>query len=61
MASDKAYPDARFADDIAGVGELDVETLQKLLAGKHVTASAMRETGPDVDALLRSRRAPMAP
>ena len=40
---DKAYPDARFADDIAaigGVGDHDAEDLGKLLAGKHVTASA---------------------
>jgi zinc protease len=43
MASDKAYPDARFADDIAavgGLGTLDADELGKLLAGKHVTASA---------------------
>jgi zinc protease len=42
-ASDKDYADARFADDIAavgGAGELDIEALQKVLAGKHVTASA---------------------
>jgi len=43
MAGDKEFRDAKFADDIAavgGVGELDVEALQKLLAGKHATASA---------------------
>ncbi len=43
MASDKEFRDAKFADEIAavgGVGELDVESLQKLLAGKHATASA---------------------
>jgi zinc protease len=43
MASDKDYNDARFADDLAaigGVGELDAEELQKVLAGKHVTAGA---------------------
>jgi zinc protease len=43
MASDKDYGDARFAEDIAGVGgvgELDVDALRKVLAGKHVTASA---------------------
>jgi zinc protease len=43
MASDKAYPDARFADDIAavgGVGDHDPDELGKLLAGKHATASA---------------------
>src|SRR5262249_30605835 len=43
MASDKEFRNAKFADEIAGVGgvgELDVEALQKLLAGKHATASA---------------------
>jgi len=43
MASDKAYGDARFADDIAaigGAGALDAEELQKVLAGKHVRAQA---------------------
>jgi zinc protease len=58
-ASDKAYPDARFADDIAGVGgvgDLDVETLQKVLAGKHVTASAsIAETTEVVEASASAR------
>jgi zinc protease len=43
VVPDKAYRDARFADNLAqlgGVGDLDVEELQKVLAGKHVTASA---------------------
>jgi zinc protease len=54
MASDKEFGDARFADDIAavgGVGALDVEELQKVLAGKHVTASAgLGETTESVEA-----------
>jgi zinc protease len=43
MASDKDYNDARFADDLAaigGVGELDVDELRKLLAGKRASAAA---------------------
>ncbi|HEY0192684.1 MAG TPA: insulinase family protein [Kofleriaceae bacterium] len=43
VASGKDYADAQFADDIAavgGVGELDIEELQKVLAGKHVTSQA---------------------
>jgi zinc protease len=42
-APDKAFADARFADDVAaigGAGALDAEDLQKLLAGKHVRAQA---------------------
>ena len=54
MASDKAFPDARFADHIAGVGGVgthDAEELGKLLAGKHVTASAeIGETTESVEA-----------
>jgi zinc protease len=54
MASDKDYNDARFADDLAaigGVGELDVEELQKVLAGKHVTASAsIADTSESIEA-----------
>jgi zinc protease len=59
MAKDKDYSDARFADDIAavgGAGELDIETLQKLLAGKHVTASAqIGETTETVEASASAR------
>ena len=43
MAGDKVYPSARFADDIAavgGVGDHDADELGKMLAGKHVTATA---------------------
>jgi zinc protease len=43
MARDKDYRDAAFAAEIAGVGgvgELDAEELEKVLAGKHATASA---------------------
>ena len=43
MAKDKDYVDDQFADDIAavgGVGSLDIEELQKVLAGKHVTSHA---------------------
>jgi zinc protease len=46
MAKDKDFADDQFADDIAavgGVGDLDVEELQKVLAGKHVQASAQIE------------------
>jgi len=59
MASDKAYNDARFADDLAavgGVGQLDVEELHKVLAGKHVTASAtIGETTESVEAGASAR------
>jgi zinc protease len=40
--SDAAYPTAKFADTIAGIGgvaELDVDTLSKLLTGKQVNAN----------------------
>jgi zinc protease len=43
MASNASYVHARFADDIAalgGVGDLDVEDLRKVLAGKQASASA---------------------
>jgi zinc protease len=54
MASNKDYLTARFADDIVelgGVGELDVETLQKVLAGKQIRVSAsIGETTESVDA-----------
>ncbi|HEU4732377.1 MAG TPA: insulinase family protein [Kofleriaceae bacterium] len=59
MASDKDYRNAQFADDIAavgGVGELDVEELQKLLAGKHVIASAhIGDTVESVEAAASAR------
>jgi len=59
MASDKDYNDARFADDLAavgGVGQLDVEELQKVLAGKHVTASAtIGDTTESVEAGASAR------
>jgi zinc protease len=54
MASDKAYPDARFADDVAaigGVGTHDAEELGKLLAGKHAVAAAeIADTTESVEA-----------
>lgn len=40
MASDKDYNNARFADELAGiggVGDFDADTLQKVLAGKRVS------------------------
>ncbi|HET7506280.1 MAG TPA: insulinase family protein [Kofleriaceae bacterium] len=59
MARDKDFRDAQFADDIAsvgGVGELDIEEVQKLLAGKHVTASAhIGETVESVEAAASAR------
>ncbi|MEO8700523.1 MAG: insulinase family protein [Kofleriaceae bacterium] len=42
QASNAEYPNARFADTIAGIGgvaELDVEDISKLLAGKQAAAS----------------------
>ena len=58
-ASDKDYNNARFADDLAaigGVGDLDVEELQKVLAGKHVTAAAaIAETTESVEATASAR------
>jgi len=39
MASDKLFPDARFADNVAGLGgvaSFDADTLKKVLAGKKV-------------------------
>ncbi|MDQ3366692.1 MAG: insulinase family protein [Myxococcota bacterium] len=54
VATPKQYADARFADDIAalgGVGELDVDALQKALAGKQVQASAsLSETLESIEA-----------
>jgi zinc protease len=52
--SDAQYPNARWADDIAdlgGVGDFDVETLGKLLAGKEVRVSTnIGETTESIDA-----------
>jgi len=54
LASAKDFPNARFADEIAeigGVGELDVEALSKVLAGKQLRVSAdIGETTESVDA-----------
>ena len=59
MASDKAYPDARFADDVAaigGVGTHDAEELGKLLAGKHAVAAAeIGDTTESVEANASGR------
>ncbi|HUS29959.1 MAG TPA: insulinase family protein [Kofleriaceae bacterium] len=54
MASDKDYPNARWADEVAGlggVGEFDVDMLAKVLAGKQVRASAsIGEVSEAIDA-----------
>jgi len=59
IAKDKDYGDARFADDLAGVGgvgALDVEDIQKVLAGKHLTAQAsIGETSETVEAAASAR------
>ncbi|MGN6110488.1 MAG: M16 family metallopeptidase [Kofleriaceae bacterium] len=59
MATSKQFNDARFADDVAGiggVGELDGETLGKVLAGKQVSTSAqIGETTEGVDAAGSAR------
>jgi zinc protease len=59
IAKDKDFRDARFADNLAalgGVGELDIEAVQKVLAGKHVTASAaIDETTESVEATASAR------
>lgn len=55
IASNKAYADARFADDIAaigGVGEHDADELGKLLAGKRVNAAA--EIGETMESISAS-------
>ena len=53
-ATAKQFRDARFADDLVGLGgagELDADTLQKLLAGKALQVSAsIGETTEDIDA-----------
>jgi zinc protease len=58
-ASDKEFPHARFAEDIAqlgGAGELDAEELQKVLAGKHATVStSIGDTTESVDASASAR------
>jgi zinc protease len=58
-ASARDYPHARFADDLAGIGgagTLDSETIEKLLAGKHVQASAaIGETTEAVEASASAR------
>ncbi|TMQ08389.1 MAG: insulinase family protein, partial [Deltaproteobacteria bacterium] len=59
VAGDKAYPDARFADDIAGVGGVgdhDAEELGKMLAGKHVTAAPdIGDTTESIEASASAR------
>ena len=61
MASAKQWPNARFADDIAGlggVGELDEESLGKALAGKRVSVGAsIGETTESVDGNASARDA----
>ena len=61
MASAKQWPNARFADDIAGlggVGELDEESLGKALAGKRVSvAASIGETTESVDGNASARDA----
>ncbi|HET9621138.1 MAG TPA: insulinase family protein [Kofleriaceae bacterium] len=59
MAKDKDFVDDQFADDIAavgGVGDLDVEELEKVLAGKHVQAQAqIEDTTEQVEASASAR------
>lgn len=54
MASNAEFASARWADDIVdlgGVGDFDVETLQKILAGKQVRVSTnIAETSENIDA-----------
>ncbi|HUJ58732.1 MAG TPA: insulinase family protein [Kofleriaceae bacterium] len=54
MASDKDYPSDRFANDLAtlgGMGDYDVETLTKMLAGKQVQIeSGIDDTVETIDA-----------
>ncbi len=61
MASAKQWPNARFADDIAGLGgagELDEESLGKALAGKRVSvAASIGETTESVDGNASARDA----
>jgi zinc protease len=59
MAADKDFRHVRFADDmvrIGGVGELDAEELQKVLAGKHVNMStSIDDTSESVEASASAR------
>lgn len=59
IANMKAYPDARFADDIVGiggVGDLDDDALEKVLAGKRMQVSAsISETTESVDGTASTR------
>lgn len=54
MASDKDYPSARFADEVAavgGVGDFDADALEKVLAGKQVrVTSQIAETTEGISA-----------
>ncbi|HEU4408257.1 MAG TPA: insulinase family protein [Polyangiaceae bacterium] len=58
-ASAAQFADARFADDVAplgGVGELDVDALAKVLAGKRVAAAAsIGETTDGIEAASSAR------
>ncbi|MGE0395519.1 MAG: M16 family metallopeptidase [Kofleriaceae bacterium] len=53
MANNKMWPSARFADDVValgGVGDIDDDTLEKVLAGKRLQVSAtIGETTESVD------------
>jgi len=59
LADAKTFPHARFADDvvgIGGVGALDDDALDKVLAGKRITVSAsISETTESVDASASTR------
>lgn len=59
MASDKQYADARFADEVVGmggVGELSAEDLEKALTGKRVSVGAsIDDTVEAVDAAGSAR------
>ncbi|HEY4057882.1 MAG TPA: insulinase family protein [Kofleriaceae bacterium] len=54
MADAKQWPNARFADDVAGLGgvaDIDADTLGKVLAGKRAAVSAsISETQESIDA-----------
>ncbi len=59
LADAKTFPHARFADDLAsigGVGDLDDDALEKVLAGKRITAAAsIGETTESVDGSASTR------
>jgi len=59
VASAPQYNDARFADDVVGIGgagELDAEDLEKALAGKHVSVTAqIGEVTEGIDATGSAR------